>query len=161
MNADALDVRGQGTKVPHITTQHVPPGLGEGHDERIDCGARLRLRSECGRPSGDPFRRSLKDLAGLEEAVHMRMSALFSTEALDEHDRGHDRRPQPLPSESLDLGQGVRVATSKTRDTARVQYKDAQTAFLVRRRPISAAIRLARSVVTADGSPTSFASLSM
>ena len=148
MNPDVFGIRRQRTEVTDVAAEHVATWFGDGDHERVDSRAPVRLGSERRRPSGEAFGYALEDLAGLQEAVYVRICALLSGQALDEHDRGHHWWPEPLPAEGLDPRECLGIAASKTSHAARVQDEDAQTAFLLRWRPlISAARRLARAAV--------------
>jgi len=162
MNPDFGCEGGQGTEIPKVAAKDIAARLGDCNDQGVDGRSCPRLGAQGRGASGDAFRDALDDLAGLEKAVDVRVCALLAGEALHQHDRGHDRRPETLPPKRLDPREGVGVAAGQSRHPARVEDEGAQTAFrLLPRALISTARRSARRLDAADGWPTSLASSSM
>ena len=103
---------GEGSKIGDVTAQDGTARLRHGHHNGIHCRAPLGQRTERSGSAGNELWQLFGDFARLEESVRERIRSLATTQALDQHSRGNDRRPETIP---LEYGDHCRCILALTR----------------------------------------------
>jgi hypothetical protein len=98
-----------------------PPGLGTRHNYRIDSRAASRKASQQSSSAGEGFRDDFRDLANLQQSVHVRVSAGVSLKAFNKDDGRYARRPEGVLTKRNDQCQRIPGVLRQSADAAGIQ----------------------------------------
>ena len=127
LHDDVVCVLSKGTEIVRVRSEHCSAWLGQGDDERVDCGS-----SPCQRITD-----LLLDVARLEKAVQESIAARMPLQTLHKHDGGNQGRPQTLFAKRREQRCHLPRALGQTADSARIEHQhDGQPARRAGRRAI-------------------------
>ena len=118
---DVVCVLSESPEIAGVRGEHCSAGLGQGDDERIDCGA-----SPCQPPQqrsspGQRLTDLLHDVARLEKAVRESVAARMAVQTLHEHDGGNKGRPQTFFAKCKKQRRHLPGPLGQTADSARIE----------------------------------------
>jgi hypothetical protein len=137
-----MRVRRQSFEIIPISSEDGPFGFGHSHHQRVHYRPSPSTAAQKGRPSGHSLSDVLNEVAGLEEPVLHGVPPGVSLQALDQHYRRNQRRPQSFLAQSDDQCDRRLRAFGKAAYGTRIQYQHGSTGLAGRSLPDSLGSRL-------------------
>ncbi len=109
-------------EILEIAGEHGPERLGECDDDGIDRGAPTSPSAQRRGTPSDGLGQFADQVAGLEEAIHLRIPVRTAGCRLDQHHTGNERRPPSVALKDRDQGRGLGASPGESADAPGIEH---------------------------------------